>query len=68
MHKKNQHFLDFRNFKLYNIQNGSQIEIGKIIAGDMNLSSLPIYHDGTTKVNIYISFLQHFKNNLFMKF
>ncbi|EPB88722.1 hypothetical protein HMPREF1544_04481 [Mucor circinelloides 1006PhL] len=38
------------NFKLYNIQNGSQIEIGRIIAGDMNLTSLPVYHDGTTKV------------------
>ncbi|KAI8640133.1 hypothetical protein BD408DRAFT_445423 [Parasitella parasitica] len=38
------------NFKLYNLQNGSQIEIGNIIAGNMNLTSLPIYHDGTTKI------------------
>lgn len=41
------------NFKLYNIQNGSQIEIGRIIAGDMNLTSLPVYHDGTTKVHVF---------------
>ncbi|KAI9486341.1 MAG: periplasmic binding protein-like I [Benjaminiella poitrasii] len=38
------------NFRLYNIQNGSQIEIGRIIAGHMNLTSMPLYHDGTTKI------------------
>ncbi|CEP13767.1 hypothetical protein [Parasitella parasitica] len=38
------------NFKLFNLQNGSQIEIGTIIGGNMNLTSLPIYHDGTTKI------------------
>lgn len=38
------------NFRLYNIQNGSQVEIAKIIAGNMNITSSPIYHDGTAKV------------------
>lgn len=45
------------NFKLYNIQNGSQIEIGRIIAGNMNLTSLPVYHDGTTKVHVFTRFV-----------
>ncbi|RCH79704.1 hypothetical protein CU098_002931, partial [Rhizopus stolonifer] len=37
------------NFKIYNIQNGIQTDIGRTIAGDLNLTSLPIYHDGTTR-------------------
>lgn len=48
------------NYKIYNIQNGSQIEIGSIIAGNMKLTSPPIYHDGTTKVTVISQMLLGF--------
>ncbi|KAI7872294.1 7 transmembrane sweet-taste receptor of 3 GCPR-domain-containing protein [Spinellus fusiger] len=38
------------NFHIYNLQNGTAVEIGNILAGNLNLTSAPIYHDGTTKV------------------
>lgn len=40
----------YRSFRVYNIQNGVQRDIGRMIAGNLNLTSPPIFHDGTTKV------------------
>ncbi|KAL4206055.1 periplasmic binding protein-like I [Rhizopus microsporus] len=37
------------SFRVYNIQNGVQRDIGRMIAGNLNLTSPPIFHDGTTK-------------------
>lgn len=38
------------SFSLYNIQNGNQVKIGKYIAGELTLTSPPIYHDGSSTV------------------
>ncbi|KAI8376579.1 uncharacterized protein BYT42DRAFT_534211 [Radiomyces spectabilis] len=37
------------NFRVFNLQNGFQVEIGNILAGTLNLTALPMFHDGTTK-------------------
>ncbi|KAI8373243.1 uncharacterized protein BYT42DRAFT_536616 [Radiomyces spectabilis] len=36
------------NFLVYNLQNGSEVEIGHILGGQLNLTSNPVFHDGTT--------------------
>ncbi|CAO3612776.1 unnamed protein product [Cunninghamella blakesleeana] len=38
------------NYYIYNFQNGTSVNIGSLIAGDLNFISKPIYFDGTTKV------------------
>lgn len=39
------------NFRVHNIQQGNQVQIGSITAGDLTLTSAPMYHDGTSTVN-----------------
>lgn len=39
------------NFRIYNMQNGSNVEIGNLFAGKLNLAKPPIYHDGSTTVS-----------------
>ncbi|CEG76884.1 hypothetical protein RMATCC62417_11717 [Rhizopus microsporus] len=45
------------SFRVYNIQNGAQREIGRMIAGNLNLTSPPIFHDGTTKYRSQLVYL-----------
>jgi hypothetical protein len=44
----------YRNFRILNFQNGTQVQIGSLIAGNLNITSAPIYHDGTTTVSISV--------------
>lgn len=43
-----------RNFKIYNLHNGSKVEIGNVLGGTFSLSTDPFYFDGTNKVYIYL--------------
>ncbi|ORZ15701.1 7 transmembrane sweet-taste receptor of 3 GCPR-domain-containing protein [Absidia repens] len=38
------------NYRIYNIQNGENVNIGNIVAGKLKITSSPIYHDGTANV------------------
>ncbi|CAO3599540.1 unnamed protein product [Absidia cylindrospora] len=41
--------LSIGNYIIYNVQNGDSVNIGHSLSGKMQLTQLPMFHDGTTK-------------------
>lgn len=40
---------------IYNYQNGSQVDIGKFLGGNLDLFASPVYFDGTHNVSMISS-------------
>ena len=57
------------NFRVYNIQQGKEIQIGAVLAGNLTLTSEPIYHDGTSVVSFQIKeeYTYTNKNRVYLK-
>lgn len=54
-----------RNYLIYNLQQGNAVNIGHSLGGKMQLTQLPIFHDGTTNVRNALNDQHSLMNNFF---